>query len=294
MLLEHGGTVVTLEGRGVRALMPKLLPLLDGTRTVEEIGEVLGMSVMPAVEKALRLLVEHRLLVEGGEERPTDGPAVAAGAFAAANTRLIAADRAVAALTAARVAVVGSGPAAREIVRQLRRTGIGDVASLSFERVGSNGSLAVVVPEPSAVGRLTAFNRERLEHGDPWLQVLPYDGRTLVVGPLFLPGSSGCRECYTLRRGACCGFEDDYELVESTPTRATAPLSLTAVAAGLTSLLVIRWLTIGDPYLPGAFYALETGAVLELSHHRLLRVPRCPSCGPLDSSVPSPWFGETA
>jgi hypothetical protein len=82
VLIERGGTLVTLEGGAARALLPRLLPLLDGTRTREELEATLGHAVAPAVDNVLALLAEHQLLVDG----PTaEGrPASAAAAFPAA------------------------------------------------------------------------------------------------------------------------------------------------------------------------------------------------------------------
>src|SRR5262245_8394416 len=83
-LLELGGTVVTLEGRAVEQLVPKLLPLLDGTRTVAELAEELGPPVAPAIERALALLAENRLLVEGGDGGHSIRALTATAAFAVA------------------------------------------------------------------------------------------------------------------------------------------------------------------------------------------------------------------
>ena len=47
MLVEHGGTVVTFEGGGAATLLPELVPLLDGSRTVDELEEAMGRPVAP-------------------------------------------------------------------------------------------------------------------------------------------------------------------------------------------------------------------------------------------------------
>jgi hypothetical protein len=78
LLLEHGGSLVTLEGRAVRALLPSLLPLLDGTRTRDEIAVALGRPVEPAVVHALALLTHHGLLVDGAPREPDGTPGTAA------------------------------------------------------------------------------------------------------------------------------------------------------------------------------------------------------------------------
>ncbi|HSP73427.1 MAG TPA: hypothetical protein VLN26_13720, partial [Gaiellaceae bacterium] len=65
LLLERGHRVVLLEGRAAGSLLPRLLPLLDGSRTPAEIADALGPETRPAVEHALRVLAARRLLCEG-------------------------------------------------------------------------------------------------------------------------------------------------------------------------------------------------------------------------------------
>src|SRR5204862_7816982 len=65
LLLEHAQVVVVLEGAAVSTLLPALLPLLDGTRTVPDLVERLGVAARPAVDRALETLAGHGLLVEG-------------------------------------------------------------------------------------------------------------------------------------------------------------------------------------------------------------------------------------
>ena len=290
MLFEHGGTVVTLEGRATRALLPRLLPLLDGTRTADEIGAAIGAPAAPAVEKALALLAANQLLLEGEVPPDVDGDRAAAAAFAAVATRRTGPAAAVRALAGARVAVVGSGAQAAEVARQLDRAGIGDVAA--GEACADTSDLVVAVPAAGEQELLRSVNRRCLDREQAWLQVPPYDGRLVVVGPLFLPGASACHTCYRLRRGACSGYEEDAELFDGRPIAAASPRPLEAVAAGLAAVLAIRWLATADPTLPGVFYAFEPGAPVRLSTHRALRVPRCPDCGPPERAMTSPWFAE--
>ena len=88
VLLEHAGSVVTLEGRGAATLLPALLPLLDGTRSVEQLIGELGLAAEPAVLNALELLARHGLLLDG-PAGADDSPAglAAAALFVAAGTR---------------------------------------------------------------------------------------------------------------------------------------------------------------------------------------------------------------
>jgi bacteriocin biosynthesis cyclodehydratase domain-containing protein len=294
ILVEHGGTVVTFEGRAVRALLPKLLPLLDGTRTVPEIEAELGRPAARAVENALAMLATNQLLVDGRHRPSDEAPATAAASFAAAVTRRTTQADALRALEQATVHVLGEGGVAEEIHRQLRLTGVGRVESRPLDGALDDSAFVVGAPERDAARGLATLNARALERRLPWLQVLPFDGRLAVVGPLFVPGASACRACYVLRRGSCSGYDDDYDLIDREPVRAPSPPPLAAIAAGLASLLTLRWLTTCDPALPGRFYAVESVGIVRLRYDEVLRVPRCSACGLPERAVPSPWFEEVA
>jgi bacteriocin biosynthesis cyclodehydratase domain-containing protein len=292
ILLEHAGSVVTLEGRGAATLLPALLPLLDGTRSVAQVVGELGPAAEPAVLNALELLARHGLLLDGpvGADGPHAGLAAAA-LFVAAGTRRTSPAEARAALTAAKVGLAGSGEIATEVARLLDEAGV----RVAHEPLGdARAEFVVAAPAATELPRLGELNGRRLRSGRAWLQVLPPDGRSVVVGPLFLPGLSACHSCYRLRRGACSDYEEDFDMIEEAASRAASPRALLAAAAGIATVLVIRWLATRDPTLPSRFYALETGAVLGLSHHHLLRVPRCPSCGDAATPLPAPWYREAA
>ena len=288
LLFEHGGTVVTLEGRAVRALLPSLLPLLDGTRTQDELLAALGPPVEPAVVRALALLAEHGLLVDGDPGRPNGTPRTAAASYVAAVTRRTTVARASAALGEAKVVVLGSGIGAVATAVQLEAAGFERVERRPIDGPAEADAFVVASPCAEELEGLGPLNRRRLDENGAWMQVLPYDGRHLVVGPLFLPEASACRACYLARRGACSGYEEDFERIEAAPVRASAPPSLAAAAAAIAAVVALRWCTIRDATLPGRLYALDPGPILRLSHHRVLRVPRCPECGPT-RAVPSPW-----
>ena len=293
ILIEHGGTLVTLEGAAARALLPRLLPLLDGTRTREELEATLGHAAAPAVDNALALLAEHQLLVDG----PTVDEGHLAGAaatFAASVTGSTTPTAAVDALARAHVAVVGSGSIARELARLLPLSGLPQVETLPLDAEPAAGSFIVAAPEHDDLDALSSLNGWTLRGREPWMQVLPYDGRFVIAGPVFVPGMSACHACFVTRRAASSGFDEDFDIVERTPRRAPLPAPLVSIAAGLAAILAVRWLTTADPTLPGRFYALEAGVVLGLRFDRLLRVPRCAACGPHAQAVPSPWFEAVA
>lgn len=293
IVLEYGQRVISLQGGAVRTLLPALLPLLDGTRTVAEIVALLGEPVRPAVEQALERLDAHGLLLEGppssdDEPSPHKQTIALLTALHAGRRRL--ADTA-AALRSGQVSVVGEGNAATEICRLLRLSGV-DVERAA--RVRDGARLTVCAPTPEQLPRLREWNEEALETRAPWLQVLPFDGRYAAVGPLYLPGDTCCYECFRLRRAANLEVGDELGLVEESPASYPAGPALTSLVVGLAAVVVLEWLALESHYIPAAFYALELVPVIRLAVHHVHRVPRCPACSPLAGvSPPLPWHKET-
>lgn len=293
LLLEHGGSVISFEGKAASLLLPSLIPLLDGSRTVDEIVDAIGTAVAPATRRALTLMADKGALLEGRQPSTADGPASEAAIFAA-ETGGPSPAQVLATLALGEVSVAGTSSTAEEIVRILEATGLRPVRTVGMREAGHVDGLLVAAPNEEERAELTSVNTRRLELVRPWLQILPHDGRFVVVGPLFAPPSSACHTCYRLRRGACSGFESDFDAIEGEELRAASPAPLVAVAGGIAAALALRWLAWADPTLPGRFYTLETGAVLGLGYHQVLRVPRCPSCGIGSAPMPTPWFNEKA
>lgn len=293
LVLEHGGTVIAFDGKAASLLLPSLLPLLDGRHTVGEIVGTLGEAVAPATRNALELLNEKGALLDGPQPARSDGALAESAIFTTALTGGSPAD-AHATLSASQIAIAGTSPVAAEVERILASTGFEHVRRADIEDHGRRSEFLIAAPWDDEVAHLHSINMRRLEQDAPWLPVLPSDGHLAVIGPLIVPGVSGCHACYRLRRGACSGFEADFERVDSVPPRAGSPSALSAVAAGLVGLLTLRWLGADDSTLPGSYYTIETGVVLGLGHGRLLRVPRCPDCGAGGAPMPSPWFNAKA
>jgi len=292
VVLEYGQRIVCLEGRAAGSLLPALLPLLDGTRTIDEVAQVLGSPVRPAIEHALRQLAEHGVLLEG-PPLPDDVPVTVSGTvdlLASLHVGGPGLAETNGTLAARWVVVVGSGVASVEIGRLLRLSGVEVTRS---EEIGSGTDLAVCAPAPGELPRLREWNERALDARQPWLQVLPFDGRLASLGPLYIPGETCCYECFRLRRAANLDAGDELPLLESAPASYPAAPALQAVVAGLAVVLALEWLVLGDHYAPAAFYAMELLPVLSLTAHHVHRVPRCPVCSGLeDVAPPLPWHKE--
>lgn len=285
LLLEHGRSVVVLEGRAVRALLPALLPLLDGTRTVDEVVASLGETARPAVELALGLLDGNGLLAEG--PAPQSGAPPSASALAALYG--LAPSAAVERLRLASVAVVGDSETAAAIARLLQAAGLGAVVRGGWEG-SSEVALAVVAPSPGEAAEVLRWNRLALERSIRWLAVRPFDGLVATIGPLVIPGESACYECLLYRLAAHVEYGSDLMRIESSPTAAGNLAPLHAIVAGVAAQLTLGFVAGFDTRLPGALHVLELRPVLSLASHPVLRVPRCPACSSVEHLAPPlPW-----
>jgi bacteriocin biosynthesis cyclodehydratase domain-containing protein len=285
LLLEHGGSLVVLEGAAVRVLLPALLPLLDGTRTVDDLAQRLGVAARPAIEHALATLAEHEALVEGPDAPRERREA----AHAVAGVYGLAPADAAARLEAATIGVVGRSPAGADVSRLLRLAGVEGVRQISW-RASTDLDLVVVVPAVDELDLVAAWNRRAHERSIRWLLLRPFDGRFAIVGPLVVPGESACHECVLRRRGANLGFGDSIFDVESAPTSAVAPATIGAFLAALAADVALRWSVGHDTTLPGILHIVEAHPELALTRHLVLRVPRCTVCSPVESSPGRlPW-----
>jgi bacteriocin biosynthesis cyclodehydratase domain-containing protein len=295
VLLEYAQSVVVLEGRSVSSLLRALLPLLDGTRTVDDIAAVLGSAVRPAIDHALAVLSGSRLLDEGppapddlpGDERQT---AELLAALSQGACTVAAAARAV---SDARVAVAGESAVGAEVSRLLIAAGCRRLEPADWDDPAGDVDLVVACPGGHQLPRLEDWNAALLRSRTPWLQVLPFDGRILAIGPLFLPGDSCCWRCYQLRRSAVSSYRTEFAALECAPAPFPSPRGVAAIAAGTAALLALRWLAWRDPLVPGRLFAVELDAGVAARAHHVYRVPRCPACSRLDGVAPPlPWFKE--
>lgn len=129
--------------------------------------------------------------------------------------------------------------------------------------------------------RLEPLHLESLKTGRPWLLVRPC-GTTLWLGPLFVPGSSGCWRCLTQRVEGHRKVEHYLaQRLQRTPAVAPAAFlpSLSGFVAGTLSTLLARAAVEGTlPALEGHVLAYETLS-MSSSTHRLVRRPQCHACG---------------
>ena len=288
LVCEHGRSVVVLEGGAVRTLLPALLPLLDGSRTLDDLASCLGEPARPAIAQALDLLAAHELLVDG-PDLPAAPDAVKVVAAASGLALSVVAER----LAGATVGIVGAAGPADLLARLLHADGVGEVRPLGWD--GGSVDLAVVAPAPVEAGLVPDWNRHALEQRLPWLLLRPFDGLVVTVGPLVVPGESACHECVQLRLASHVEYGRDLAAIECVSSLAGQSAGLAASSAGLAAQLVVSWLGAHDARLPGLLFVLETQPQISLAAHPVLRVPRCGSCSDEGRfAAPLPWHEAEA
>jgi bacteriocin biosynthesis cyclodehydratase domain-containing protein len=292
VVLEYGGEAVCFEGRATRSLLPALLPLLDGTRTVDEIASTLGQAAEPAIRHALDLLAANGLLSDGPplDMRVPQPFAAAVLQHVAANPSSTSPAAVYARLRSSRATLLGASAAAAEIARTLRLSGVCDVVRRAWADVDPAPGLVIAAPEPAELPSLSAWNERAVASGTPWLQVLPFNGRFSAIGPLFIPGETSCFECYRRRRASNVDYADEFWALERSGGGVADAPALTGAVSGIASIAALRWLLLRDPWVAGVMVALELGESLRLGAHAVYRLPRCLVCSDArDLCAPLPW-----
>jgi oxazoline/thiazoline synthase len=245
-----------------------LAPMLDGAHDVEVIFEALS-DVYPAeqVFAALDRLRTGGYLAEdtGAEARPTMAFWEYAGVpLSLARSRLE--------LMVVSTVAIGDVDVGF-LTGLLRCQGV---------KVGREGDFAVVVTDDYLRPELTEYNTRSLSSGKAWLLAKPV-GIEAWIGPLFVPGQTGCWECLAQRLQGHRKLEEYIARRTGTDARRGAVHACIASTwhAPLAEIAteVTRWIgTGGQSNLLNRVISTNV-LTLERVHHPLTRRPQCPSCG---------------
>ena len=264
-----GEGVLLLAEDGVRALhgevFERLSPLLDGTRTADEIVAVLAGTVAGArVYYALMLLEQNGHLCEAAL-----GTLRAPAAFWEGLG--VSASAAQAALGARRVQLQTLG-GVDEAPMRAALTGLG------IGLVTEDGALDLVLTDDYQHPDLLDLNAQRLTDRRPWLLVRPI-GHEVWIGPLYRPGKSGCHRCLVqrlARHRVVEGFAARHG--GSVPTALAALPASQRIAAELAALEVAKMLVGAPGTLADEVLSLDTYTWAARTH-RVQRDPHCGACG---------------
>ncbi|MFI6923217.1 TOMM precursor leader peptide-binding protein [Nonomuraea spiralis] len=256
----------------------KLLPYLDGRRTVAEIASALSEEVpLPQTLIAIRKFAAFGHLANG---RP-DWPDATLAFWDAQGIDPVHAHDALSRTEFAVVACEGADAA--PMVPVLREHGLRiRTRSVEEEAAGPGGTLSVVVAGDYLDPALDRLNAAYLAAGHPWALIKP-GGITLWVGPVFQPGRTGCWACLAQRLAGNRQVERYLAGkrgggVPYHPARESAPAG-PAVAGGLLAVELARIAAgAASSRLEGRMTTIDL-RTLGVAEHTMVRLPQCPACG---------------
>ncbi len=251
-----------VRGQSARTLLPRVLPLLDGSRTLRALAEALP-DIPPQHVIAIVSLLYSRGLLEDGRPVAPAFPHVAAFAGRSIDSSRMNRNRdeAMARLAAARVRVSGPPEIATMVVRDLRDSGVLDIEAGSDD----SADLAVFIAGGDDAVDPDAIDRVVQSGGRAY--VLGLGACEALIGPLFLRGLTSCGRCFFRNFPRPAGAAD--------------PL-FAQMAAGLAGLQIFHALSrIGPGTLHTTFRILRIGDDGGWTQESRLapRTPGCPACG---------------
>ncbi len=258
---------ILLRGRGYILLAP----LIDGVRSRDDLVRALeGQVAAATVDAALERMGQKRYVLEAATVAEARD---AADAFwlvegldpASARERLRAFG-----VSLHVVGRVDPAPLAEGLV----------AAGLKIVAAGAE-QLCVVLADDYGQPFLADLNRRFLADGKPWLLAKP-SGSAIWLGPLFVPGTTGCWQCLrqrlVLHRPVEALLQRRHASNEPvTPTGRVLP-GAAAAASALLVEAVRQFALTGSHPLTGQVFSLSP-LTYESRLHPLTRRPQCPECG---------------
>jgi bacteriocin biosynthesis cyclodehydratase domain-containing protein len=264
--------VILLSDRG-HSLLPgslylHLVPLLDGQHTVDEIADCLKGDLPAAqVFYAVELLRRRGYLTDVDSSLPPDQAAFwdTLGIDANVATRLLQG-------TTVRVSTIGNIDPA-PFLALLTSLGI---------RIADDGDRWIVLTDDYLRDGLDAINHDALAHHRPWLLIKPV-GSELWLGPLFLPGKTGCWACLAHRlrgsRKVESYLQTKRETLDPFISLPAALPSTVHTAFSIAATALAKWIARGvDETLEGQIVTLNMLSLTK-HNHALIKRSQCPSCG---------------
>ena len=264
LLSERGHVLLTGN------LYLRLAPMLDGSRTTDEVVDALADVATPAeVYYAIAQLEKKGHIVENAGYTDAAIPCARLAFWDALGLDPLTAEGR---LRTATVALHQFGAAAIGP--------LGEALAALGVRVEAESDLSVVATDDYLREDLEGFNAAALVEGRSWLLVKPV-GTILWIGPLFRPGG-GCWECLAQRlrqnRPVESYLQGRSGLTAPFPVALAALPTTVAAALDVTALEIVKHIAGHAP----ACRCLRTMDLLtgESREHHLVRRPQCQRCNP--------------
>jgi len=332
--------VSVLSGNAIRDVFSRLLPLLDGEHTTEELIEKLDdLSQVETMNALIKKLGDLGILEDASDREYQELSPEQQEAYqnqmlffgiASRDSQEPNKARFQKALFESKLSIIGAGELASKTAAECARVGVSSVVGVNLTGEASIPSAphrGIIETPGLALEDVEAIKHQVAEH-PPDLLVLALDrpepaflkcinsisidcnvpllhsqvnGAKGVVGPLVVPGKTACLMCHHLRVIRNYDFYDEYveweKWIEGEGKQTRSPAAtispFTSIIAGLTAIEVVKRLSgFYEPELYGKFLTVNA-LTLEVSPHKVLRIPRCPSCGKLrDKANFTPWVKD--
>ncbi|BCL39600.1 TOMM precursor leader peptide-binding protein [Nostoc sp. MS1] len=248
-----------------------LIPLINGKYTVDEIVDLLMQKSIPASEiyYALMLMEKTGYIIDSDEYLPSSLEIFCENLNINTHT-------AYQRLQTTKVAIKSFSTylTLDEFKKTLESLHIGVTSGL--------GDIEIVLTDDYLDDELKSFNEESLKLNKPWILVKPV-GTIVWIGPIFIPGKTGCWHCLAQRLRNNKPVERFIEKHQGISTSLTPPLgSLSTTyqtALGMAATEIFKWIVQAEnKRLEGILVTHDTIS-LEIQNHVLVKCPQCPSCG---------------
>lgn len=296
--MSDGVVLRRVDGRTVRIrtqdrpeVLLRFLQSLDGTRSPQALAQEFGLTDGD-LDRILGDLRTHKVLCSQVRE-----PEARWRFF----SHLDIDEKAHDILAQAHITVVGVHALGSELVRVLHDEGL-DVRWLEPTQETETADLMVVAHENPDPGLDDRVNQLAIASSTRWTR-LEIVGASVLLGPTVLPGVTACWSCLTERaKGHVADPDIQSRFEEHLRTNTARPFgnvpSLLSLAAALAGIEIMRLLIepcVGPLFLPQTYGTQIVMAPFEGTwhHHRILRLPRCKTCGVGDAPRHAPWTAET-
>ena len=312
LLVSNESELLKCSGKTV-ALLQRILPLCDGTRSLSDLHAQLPDVLPGLVDDVVALLARNRALVDLAEQREAGAPSSKAsllGVLARMSDEAVAVAQR---LEQARVCVVGDSPLAEELAHALLACGIGRISwvagppavpDASIDRYESADLAQALTGCTFAVGIqdgdfaltdvLSELNRLCVASRRSWLQLRLTLRGEAWVGPVHADGET-CFACFTGRLRGNLRYHREQEQCERFVRDGLAPVKridfqpFRSLAANLGALEVFKFVSGADT---GSL--LSKCRIVDLlratsSEHAVLRHPFCAVCVGQPTPRVYPW-----
>jgi oxazoline/thiazoline synthase len=156
-------------------------------------------------------------------------------------------------------------------------------------QVSEDGDVTVVLTDDYLQDGLDAFNQRALQLKQPWMLVKPV-GTEVWIGPIFTPEITGCWQCLAQRLRDNRPVDAFVQKSQDTTFPLIPPLdslsSTYQTAIGMAATEIFKWIVQGEnKRLQGTLVTYDTLS-LDIQNHRLVKRPQCPTCGEITKGFP--------